>query len=119
MILQDLFQELNMTQINQISKKKISYAEKRIPDTSGLVKKTDLNSRIAKIESKIPSITGSVTNAALTAVKNKIPDVSNLVKKTDYNTKLKLKTKSVTMIMINILLLQNLISFQQKILKQD
>ena len=88
MILQDLFQKLNMTKINQISKKKISYAEKRIPDTSGLVKKTDLNSRITEIEGKIPSITGLVTNAALTAVKNKIPDVSNLIKKTDYNTKI-------------------------------
>ena len=30
--------------------------EKKIPDTSGLVKKTDYNSKITKIEGKIPSI---------------------------------------------------------------
>ena len=36
----------------------------------------------------MPSITGLVTNAALTAVENKMPKVSNLVKKTGYNTKI-------------------------------
>ena len=41
---------------------------------------------------------------------NKIPSVSSLVKKTDYNTKItEIKNKLKTMIMINILLLQNLI----------
>ena len=68
--------------------KKISDAEKKIPDTNGLVKKTDLNAKITEIENKIPSITGLVTNSALTAVENKIPNVSNLVTKTDYNTKI-------------------------------
>ena len=69
--------------------KKISDTEKKIPDTSGLIKKkTDLNAKITEIESKIPSVSGLATNSALTAVKNKIPDVSNLVNKTDYNTKI-------------------------------
>ena len=36
----------------------------------------------------IPSISGLVTNAALTAVKNKIPNIKNLVKKTDYDSKI-------------------------------
>ena len=53
---------------------------KKIPDISGLVKKIDYNAKITEIESKISSITGLATTAALTAVKNKIPDVSNLVK---------------------------------------
>ena len=44
--------------------------------------------KISDIESKISSIIGLATTAALTAVKNKIPDVSNLVKKTDYNAKI-------------------------------
>ena len=60
---------------------------KKIPDTSGLVKKTGYSSKITEIEGKIPSISGLATNSALIAVENKIPNVSNLVKKTDYNTK--------------------------------
>ena len=36
---------------------------------------------MAKIEGKIPSISGLATNAALTAVENKIPNSSSLVKK--------------------------------------
>ena len=51
------------------SEKKISDADKKIPDTSGLAKKTDLNAKITDIE-------------------NKIPDVSDLTTKTDYNTKI-------------------------------
>ena len=49
--------------------KKVSDAEKTIPNTIGLVKKTDYNSKITEIEGKIPSI-------------------SNLVEKTDCNTKI-------------------------------
>ena len=59
--------------------KTISEADKDIPDTSGIFKKTDLNTKITELESKIPIITG-FTNSALTAIENKIPDVNNLVK---------------------------------------
>ena len=45
-----------------------------------LLKKLDYSAKISEIESKIPSISGLVTNAALTAVENKIPDVSDLVR---------------------------------------
>ena len=61
---------------------------KKIPDTSDLAKKIDLNAKITEIENKIPSITGLATNSALAAVENKIPNVSSLVKKADYNTKI-------------------------------
>ena len=61
--------------------KKISDADKKIPYTSKLVKKTDYNAKNSEIENKIPSISGLATNSARTAVENKIPDVSNLVKK--------------------------------------
>ena len=83
-----------------------------VPDTNDSVKKTDYNSKISEIENKIPSISGSATTSALTAVKNKIPNASNLVKKTDYNTKINEieKKKLLTIVMINILLLQNMIS---------
>ena len=68
--------------------KKISDADKKIPDRSELAKKTDLNAKITKIEGKIPSITGLATNSALNAVENKIPDASSLVKRTDYDTEI-------------------------------
>ena len=44
--------------------------------------KSDYNTKISEIESKIPSVSGLATNSSLTTVENKIPDVSNLVKKT-------------------------------------
>ena len=69
-----------MTQINQILKKNCE-PDKKIPDTSGLFKKTDYNAKIIEIESTIRSIRGLATTAALNAVENKIPNVSNLVKK--------------------------------------
>ena len=58
-----------------------SELENKILDTSKLVKKTDQNAKIREIESKIPSISGSATTFALTAVENKTHDVSSLVKK--------------------------------------
>ena len=67
---------------------KVSKIDKKLPDVSDLVKKTDFNAKVTEIEGKIPSNTALATNSALTAVENKIPDVSSLVKKTDYNTKI-------------------------------
>ena len=68
--------------------KKSMTLTKKIPDASGLVKKTNYNVKNTEIEVKIPSITGLAATAALTAVENKIPDVSNLAKKTDYDAKI-------------------------------
>ena len=67
---------------------KISEIEDKIPDTSGLVRKTDYNTKITEIEDKIPDISSLATKKALTTVDNKIPSISGLVKKTDYNTKI-------------------------------
>ena len=61
--------------------KKISDADKRIPNISELVKKLHYKAVITEIEGEIPSITGLATSSALTAVQNEIADVSNLVKK--------------------------------------
>ena len=48
------------------------------------------------VKSKIPSISGLVTNSTLTVVENKIPDISNLVK-TDYNAKISdIESKYIT-----------------------
>ena len=76
--------------------KKISDVDKKNPNTSDLAKTTDLNAKITIIENKLPSITGSATTSALTAVENKIPDVSNLVTKTDCNTKVSEIEKKVS-----------------------
>ena len=61
--------------------KKIRDADKKIPDTGGLVKKTDCNDKISEIESKISSISRLATNSTWTAVKNEIPANGSLVKK--------------------------------------
>ena len=61
--------------------KKISDADKKIADTSGLVIKPDYNSKITAIESKMLSISGLIITSALNAVENKLPDASSFVKK--------------------------------------
>ena len=50
-----------------------------------LLKKTDYNIKITKIESRTPSISGLATITALTAIENKISDVSNQFKKKKKN----------------------------------
>ena len=70
--------------------------EKEIPDTSGLVKKQITIPKSLKQRSKIPSISGLATKAALTAVENKIPNISSSVKKADYNTKITEIEKKLT-----------------------
>ena len=80
--------------------------EKKIPDVSNLVQKTQLT----ELEKKFPDISNLATKTALTTVENKIRSVSSLVKKTDYNIKLlKLERNLLTIIMVNILQLQSLI----------
>ena len=69
---------------------------KKIPDTSDLAKKSDLNAKITEIENKIPSITDLATKSALAAIENKLPDVSSLVKKTDYDEKISGIEKKIT-----------------------
>ena len=54
--------------------------ENKIPYCSGLVKTTDYNTKITKIEGKVPDINNLAAKTAITTVKNKIPSVSNLVK---------------------------------------
>ena len=63
-----------------------SELENKISVTSDLVKKTDYNTKITKIEGKIPDIRNLSTKTALTAVESKIPDVTNLATKTTLTT---------------------------------
>ena len=83
----------------------------KIPDNTNLPTKTTFNAKINEVKGEILSISHLATTGALTAVENKIPNVSNLVKKLTITQKLiKLRRKILIRIMINILLLQNLIS---------
>ena len=94
--------------------------EDKITDITNQVTKTPLHAKINEVKEEIPNITNLTTKAALNDVENKRPSVSNLVKKLNITQKLmKLKRKLLIIIMINILLLQNLISYHQKILLQD
>ena len=70
--------------------------DKKIPDVSCLIKKTDFNAKITEVEGKIPSISGLATSSELTVVENKIPDAGSLVRKTDYDTKISDIDKKVT-----------------------
>ena len=54
--------------------------------TSGLVKKTNYNTKITEIESKIHDISNLATKTALTTVENKTPGTSNLAIKTALTT---------------------------------
>ena len=86
-----------MTEINQIQNKKSVILTKQIPHTTRLVKNLDYNAKVSEIESKIPSITGFATSAALTSVENKIPDINHLIKKkTNYAAKTSELEKKVT-----------------------
>ena len=91
----------------------------KIPTISNLGPKTPLDAKINEVKGKKPSITNLATKTALNAVENKkIPSVSNLVQKKLTITQkfINLKIKLLTMIMIDILLLQSLIGYYQKIL---
>ena len=64
---------------------RIDKVKKKIPDISGLASKTELTA----LENKIPDVSGLATASALTAVENKIPDITSLITKTDFDAKLK------------------------------
>ena len=66
--------------------------EKKIPDVTGLVKKT----KFAELEKNTPDVSGLVTKLALTVVEGKIPDVRSLVKKTNYDTEISELEKKLT-----------------------
>ena len=58
--------------------------EKKIPDVTDFVKKTNLT----ELENKISDVSSLATKTVLTAVENKVT-VSSLVKKTNYDTKIR------------------------------
>ena len=86
---------------------KIDKVDKKIPDVTSFVKKTDFDSKINEVEGKIPNISGLATNSSLAAVENKIPDITSWITKTDFDAKLKSISDRVTNNKSNDLLLDN------------
>ena len=90
---------------------KINEAKGKIPSITNLANTTAFNAKVNEVKGKIPNVTNLATTTAFIAVENKIRSFSNLFKKLTITQKLmKLKRKCLVKIMINILLLQNLIS---------
>ena len=89
--------------------KKIADVDKKIPNSIGLVKKTNYNTKITEIENKIPSFTGLVTAASpitkATKIENKIPDTTNFIATPECSTLTKIssdtRNKEVTKIIAN------------------
>ena len=61
-----------------------------------LRKKTDCNTKIFEIKTKIPDVSSLATKTASIVVESKIPNASSLVKKTDYDTKITVTEKKLT-----------------------
>ena len=99
---------------------KMNEVKGEIPSITNLATTAALNAKINEVKGEIPNTNNLATTTALTAVEKKKPNVSNLVKKLTITQKLvKLKRKLLIIIMINVLLVQNLISLQHKFLLQD
>ena len=73
----------------QYLEKKIGDIDKRIPDTSGLVTATVLNTKISEVENKILNtsslVTTTVLNTKISEVENKIPDNSKYISTQEFN----------------------------------
>ena len=68
-----------------------------MPNVSGFLLTSGLNSKITEVENKIPDIKNLASKTEVPAVENKISNVSNLVSKTDYAAEItKIKNDYVT-----------------------
>ena len=72
--------------------KNIGDVDKKIPEVSGLVTTTVLDTKIGEVENQIPDtsalVTATVLDTKIGEVQKKIPDVSGFFKKVDYNMKI-------------------------------
>ena len=95
---------------------KIKNIEDKVADITNLATKTTHSAKINEVKGEIPNITILATTSALTA-ENEIRSASNLVKMLTVTQKLmNLKKKLLIIVMMNILLLQSLISLRQQFL---
>ena len=107
---QSLKQKMNQT--DKVLKKNDD-VYKKIPNTGGLVKRTDYNTKRKEISNKISAITGLLTNSTLNTkaldIQTKIPDISNQATKTASIQKLqRLKIRYLILVIwSNILIYKN------------
>ena len=76
--------------MHQSLEKRIKDVNKKIPNTSGLVKKTDYITKVTEIQNKIPDITSQTTKASLntkvTEIAKKIRDtIGHFVNTQEFN----------------------------------
>ena len=114
--IEDKIADITNLATNTTFNDKTNEVKYEIPSITNLASTAALTVKINNVKNKIPNINNLATTTALTAVEKKIPNLSNLVKKV--TTIQKLVKLPLIMIMINILLLKNLISYQQKVLLQ-
>ena len=88
----------------QSLKKKIDYVNKKIPNTSGMVKSTDYNTKVTKVKNKKPIVRSSDLNVKGLGTENKIPDITDLATKASLDTK---ATKIELKYLILVILLFN------------
>ena len=67
---------------------KIKDIEDKIHDITNLATTAALNAKTNEVIGEIPSLSGLVISAVLSAVENEIPDVNTLVKKADNDAKI-------------------------------
>ena len=89
----DVVKKLNMknlvAKVNSIDTSKYETdkleLENKIPDTSGLVKKSDYDAKITEIEVKTPDVSNLATKNELATIDNKIPNVRGLATMVELN----------------------------------
>ena len=109
--IEDEISDITILATNTILNSKINKLNKKIQSITNLTTTAALDTTINEVNDKIPSISNLAATIALNTAENKKPNVINLDKKTDSNIKTnEIKKKILNKIMINILLLQNLIS---------
>ena len=98
-----------MTLAIKTLKKRIEDFTNKIPNSSGLVKKTDYKTKVTEIENKIPNITSLViTTVEAVEIENKIPDITGRATKAPLNTKTARIENKKNLILLILLILKNL-----------
>ena len=80
----------SMIHTNNVLRRRLKMLTEKIPNASGLVKKTDNNTKLTKIESKMLSVTDLVATAAINTkdIESKVyTDITKLAAQTALNTK--------------------------------
>lgn len=90
----------------------------KVPDASGIVTSTVLNTKISKFDNKIRDTSGLLTTTVLkrkiVELQNKIPNVSGLVRKQIATLKYQTRGRNVLLLLANLVRNSNLYTFLQR-----